>query len=119
MTKPTVDDRSSRLIVSVAVVLLVFALALLVAHLDDDVDDTGHRCHGYAAGTVDPVTCVPYAHGHGHGYGGAAAHNAPRSSARRPGQPSRPKAPLAKVPAPPKAPVVKAPPARPRVSLRK
>jgi hypothetical protein len=112
MTKlPAPDDRASRLVISVAASLLVFALVVLVALLAADVDDDSSRhCPGYAVGTVDPVTCLPY------GSAGAAPagtnHSGSNSGTVR--KPAQPKAPAAKVPAAPKAPA-----APPRVSLGK
>jgi hypothetical protein len=106
------SEQHSRLVVALGAGLLVFALVVLFAALAaaDDDSDSSHRCPGYAVGTVDPYTCLPYSHAHGHG-GGATAN--------RPAQPSRPKAPAVKVPAAPKAPAPKAPAAPPRLSLRK
>lgn len=114
MTKlPRQDDRTSRLVISVAAGLLVFGLAVLVALLAAAVDDdSSRRCPRY---TVDPVTCLPY------GPAGAAPagtnHSGSNSSTtRKPVQPKAPavKTPDAKVPAAPKAPA-----APPRVSLGK
>ncbi|MFE6639547.1 hypothetical protein ACFVFT_38465 [Streptomyces tendae] len=96
------DDRQSRLIVSFAVgCCIVLGLVLLVALLVDDThdDDSGHgtgRCALAVAGTVDPVTCLPY------GSTGVPGTNNSGSSAQRP-----------------KAPAAKAPAAPPRVSLGK
>jgi hypothetical protein len=106
---PLPNDRTSRLVVSVAVGVLVFGLvvlfALLVANVDVDDDSTSHRCPG-VVGTVDPVTCLPY----GSSGGAAAGTNhsgSSGSSTRKPAQ-TQPKAPAAKAPAAP-----------PRVSLGK
>ncbi|MFF4902201.1 hypothetical protein [Streptomyces sp. NPDC001068] len=114
------SEQHSRLIVALGAGLLVFALVVLFAALvaDDDSDSSSHRCPGYAVGTVDPYTCLPYSHGHGHGHGAGATTKHPGSSARRPAQP-RPKAPVAKVPAAPKPAAPKAPAAPPRLSLKK
>ncbi|MFJ4084951.1 hypothetical protein ACIP2Z_39160 [Streptomyces iakyrus] len=115
MTKPSLsklsvpDDRTSRLVVAVAAGVLVFGLVILfsvlLADVDDDSDSHSHRCAGYAVGTVDPVTCLPY--------GSAAAppagtnHSGSGSStARKPA--AQPKAP---------APAPKAPAAPPRITL--
>jgi hypothetical protein len=104
------------MVVSVAVGVLVFALvvlfALLVADDDTDSDSSSRRCPGHAVGTVDPLTCLPY--GHSHGFGGASAATNSGSSARKPVQQPRQKAPAAKAPAAPKAPAVP-----PRVSFGK
>ncbi|MFF1600758.1 hypothetical protein ACFVYV_25170 [Streptomyces mirabilis] len=115
------SEQYSRLVVALGAGLLVFALVVLFAALvdDDDSDSSSHRCPGYAVGTVDPYTCLPYSHSHAHGHGGGTTANRPGSSARRPAQPWRPKAAAAKVPAAPKAPAPKAPAAPPRLSLRK
>ncbi|MBK3639524.1 hypothetical protein [Streptomyces sp. MBT33] len=119
---PLPNDRNSRLIVSVAVGLLVFGLvvlfALLVAEVDVDDDSTSRRCPGYAVGTVDPVTCLPYGSS-----GTAVSTNQSGSSGSSPRKPAQaqPKAPVAKPPAAPKAPAapaVKAP-APPPVRLTK
>ncbi|MDH6449599.1 pyruvate/2-oxoglutarate dehydrogenase complex dihydrolipoamide acyltransferase (E2) component [Streptomyces sp. SAI-119] len=113
MTKllPPPNDRTSRLIVSVAVGIFVLALVVLVAFLaaDVDVDDSNGssgRCAPAFAGTVDPVTCLPYG-----STGAAAGTNNSGSSAQKP------KAPAAKPPAAPKAPAPAAPkaPAAPAV----
>ncbi|QFG13336.1 membrane protein [Streptomyces phage Gilgamesh] len=108
------DDRKSRLIVSFAVGCIVLGLVLLVALLVDDThdDDSGHgtgRCAPAVAGTVDPVTCLPY------GSTGMPGTNNSGNSAQRP------KAPAAKAPAAPKPPAAapKVPAAPPRVSLGK
>jgi hypothetical protein len=107
---PLPNDRTSRLIVSVAVGVLVLALVVMLACLvaDDDSDSSSRRCPG-VVGTVDPVTCLPY------GSGGVAAPgtNHSGSSAQKPAQ-RQPKAPAVKVPTAPKAPA-----APPRVSLGK
>ncbi|MFE1206409.1 hypothetical protein ACFW5V_32500 [Streptomyces sp. NPDC058762] len=124
--KTSFNDRHSRLIIALGVGALVLALVLLVALLvhaaggDDSSQHTG-RCAPALAGTVDPVTCLPY------GQPGAAAvppTNHSGSSAQRPKAPAvkapAPKAPAPKAPAAPKAPVApKAPAAPPAVSLGK
>ncbi|MDI3101960.1 hypothetical protein QJ054_33540 [Streptomyces sp. AN-3] len=109
------DDRQSRILYSFAAGCLVLALVIFVAMLVNDTADgdsgqhsTG-RCAPAVAGTVDPVTCLPY------GSTGAPGTNDSGSSAQRP------QAPAAKAPAAPKpaAPAPKAPAAPPRVSLVK
>ncbi|MFD9395017.1 hypothetical protein ACFWBB_31095 [Streptomyces sp. NPDC060000] len=105
------DDRTSRLIVSAAAGVLVFGLVVLFAILvadvdiDDDSDGRSRRCPGYAVGTVDPVTCLPYGSG-GAAHAGTNHSGSGSSTARKPA-------------APPKAPAAKAPAAPPRVSLSK
>jgi hypothetical protein len=115
---PQLDDRGSRLIIALGAGVLVFALvmlfSLLFAHVDDDSDSSSRRCPG-VAGTVDPVTCLPYA---GSGYAHASTNNSGSSAQQQPRQ----KVPAAKVPAAPKAPAApapKAPATPPRVSFGK
>lgn len=108
---PLPNDRRSRLIVSVALGVLVFALvvlfACLVANSDDDSSRGGSsRACPAPAGTVDPVTCLPY----GSSATVAPGTNNSGSSAQRPAQ--KPQAPAPKAPAP-AAPVVKVPAAPP------
>ncbi|WP_108934692.1 hypothetical protein [Streptomyces ardesiacus] len=108
--KTSFEDRHSRLIIAVGVGAIVFALVLLFALLVHAADDdsgsgsgqrTGH-CAPALAGTVDPVTCLPY------GSGAAAPGTSDsRSSVRKP------------APAQPKQPPAKAPAAPPKVSLGK
>ncbi|MFD7501577.1 hypothetical protein [Streptomyces sp. NPDC059850] len=108
MTKllPPPNDRTSRLIVCVAVGLLVFALvilfSLLVADVDDDSDRDGSsgRCAPAVAGTVDPVTCLPYG---STGAGAAGTNNSGSSTQKQPKAPAvkAPAAPAPKAPAPP------------------
>ncbi|MFJ1552770.1 hypothetical protein [Streptomyces mirabilis] len=116
---PLPNDRSSRLVVSVAVGLLLFGLvilfSLLVADIDDgDLDGSSGRCTPAIAGTVDPVTCLPY----GSTGAAAAGTNNSGSSAQK-----QPRAPAAKPPAAPKVPAPAAPavkaPAPPPVRLTK
>lgn len=109
---PQLDDRRSHLIIALAIGALVLGLVVLVALLvaNTDRDSTSRRCPEQVVCTVAPVTCLPYV-----GSGGAATGtNDSRSSARKPAQQPRQKAPAVKVPAVPKAPA-----APPRISLRK
>ena len=108
------NDRRSRLIIAVAVGVFVCALvvlfAFLVADVADDSDSSSRHCPG-VAGTVDPVTCLPYGSA-GAAPAGTNHSRSGSSTARKPA--AQPKAPAAKVPAAPKAPA-----APPRVSLGK
>ncbi|QOV40214.1 hypothetical protein IM697_18505 [Streptomyces ferrugineus] len=111
MTKPSLtkfsapNDRTSRLVVSVAVGALVFGLvvlfALLVADVDDDSDSSSRRCPGYVVGTLDPVTCLPYGSA-GAAPAGTNHAGSGSSTARKLAAP--PKAPAPKVPARPRPP---------------
>ncbi|MFC9534403.1 hypothetical protein ACFT38_28240 [Streptomyces sp. NPDC056975] len=106
------SDRAARRIgcaaVGVLVLGLVLLFVLLALHADGDDDSSGQSCPGYAAGTVNPATCLPY----GQGHGAAAGTGNAGSSARKPA-PQQPKAPAAKAPAAPApkapAPAVKVP----------
>ncbi|MFG2408819.1 hypothetical protein ACGFR8_31635 [Streptomyces brevispora] len=106
-TNPMHHDRQSRLLTSVAVGCIVFAmvlLLLLVAVLvGEAVDDEG----GHRSGRCAPATCQPYGSS---GTVPVPGTNDSRSSAQKPKQ----NAPAAKVPAAPKAPA-----APPRISIRK
>ncbi|MFN1193313.1 hypothetical protein ACK03K_34180 [[Kitasatospora] papulosa] len=105
-------DRQTRVLGCFVAGCVVVALLLLVVVLVVAVDEdrSGHssgRCAPAVAGTVDPVTCLPY--------GTSGSTTAPRtkdsgSSIQKPKQ----NAPAAKAPSAPKAPA-----APPRVSLRK
>ncbi|MET9776213.1 hypothetical protein ABZ023_18465 [Streptomyces sp. NPDC006367] len=113
-TKNPPGDRVSHLIIGVGVGILVFALVILVAVLvhDDGTDkerSTG-RCAPAVTGTVDPVTCQPYAPS-------GAVIVPPASGSGSSAQ--RPQAPAVKAPAVKAPPAPKAPAAPPRVSLSK
>ncbi|MCG8971816.1 hypothetical protein [Streptomyces sp. CL12-4] len=117
-TEPSYDDRQTRIIHSFVAGCLALALVILVALLVHDATDdpdsgpsTG-RCAPAMAGTVDPVTCLPYGQP-----GGAAAPatNNSGSSAQTPKAPAKaPTAPKPAAPAPkaPAAPVKVPAPAR-------
>ncbi|MFM9686944.1 hypothetical protein [Streptomyces galilaeus] len=103
MTKPSLtkfpapDGRTSRLVVSAAVGVLVFGLVVLFALMAADVDDqdsdgSSHRCAGYA---VDPVTCLPYG-SEGAPPAGTSHSGSGSSTGRKPAAP--PKAPAPKAP---------------------
>ncbi|MFF0698377.1 hypothetical protein ACFYU4_37805 [Streptomyces tendae] len=100
--KTSFDDRHSRLIIAAGVGTIVFALVLLFALLvhgadGNDSDQHTGRCAPALAGTVDPVTCLPYGSG-----AAVPGTNDSRSSVRKPA-PVQPKQPAAKAPAvPPK-----------------
>ncbi|MFI7299307.1 hypothetical protein [Streptomyces sp. NPDC050121] len=91
------NDRTSRLVVSVAVGLFVFGLVILFSLLaadidvDDDSDGSSGRCAPAVVGAVDPVTCLPYG-----STGAASTSNSGSSTQKQPKAPAPPPVRLTK-----------------------